>query len=183
MSFVPRPRWPRPAKELSTRCYGLSPPCGQVTCPISWVRHDQGNVQVRLLSTTRDPKLMSRTAADTQEGPWFERRTRKRFRLVFPVIFHWSDGTEHSAMGYCRNIGLGGVFIVTSDCPPVGVEVEVDVVVPASDPAPTEILFRHTGRTIRIQACEDLLGFAVAGNFAQDDAIQKRVAAGAFGQQ
>ena len=112
-----------------------------------------------------------------------ERRTRARFRLVFPVIFHWKDEMEHFAVGYCRNIGLGGGFIVTSNCPPVGAEVEVDVVVPASDPGPTEILFRHTGRVIRIQPCEDLLGFAFAGNFEHDDAIQKRVTERAIGQQ
>jgi hypothetical protein len=111
-----------------------------------------------------------------------ERRTRARFRLVFPVIFHWSDEKEHSAVGYCRNIGLGGVFIVTSNCPPVGVEVEVDVVVPASDPAPTEILFRHSGRAIRIQACDELLGFAVAGRFEHDHTIQKLVTDTAVGQ-
>jgi hypothetical protein len=36
---------------------------------------------------------------------------------------------------------------------------------------------------IRIQACEDLLGFAVAGQFADENAIQARVTAGPFGQQ
>jgi hypothetical protein len=132
---------------------------------------------------TRDLELMSRTVADAQDSPWIERRTRNRFRLVFPVIFHWSDGTEHSAVGYCRNIGLGGIFIVTGDCPPVDIEIEIDVVVPAFDPAPKEILFRHTGRVIRIQACEDLLGFAVAGQFEDENAIQTRVTDRAFGPQ
>lgn len=135
------------------------------------------------LPTTRNLEIVSQRAEDRQEDPWIERRTRARYQLVFPVIFHWSDGTEHSAVGYCRNIGLGGAFIVSSNCPPVGVEVEVDVVVPASDPAPTEILFRHSGQTIRIQRCEDLLGFAVAGHFDHDDAIQKRVTDRAFGPQ
>ena len=132
---------------------------------------------------TRDLELMSRTAADAQDSLWIERRTRNRFRLVFPVIFHWSDGTEHSAVGYCRNIGLGGIFIVTGHCPPVDIEIEIDVVVPAFDPEPKEILFRHTGRVIRIQACEDLLGFAVAGQFDDENAIQARVTAREFGQQ
>ena len=136
----------------------------------------------RTLQTHRIPP-MSRTVADAQDSPWIERRTRNRFRLVLPVVFHWSDGTEHSAVGYCRNIGLGGMFIVTGDCPPVDIEIEIDVVVPAFDPAPKEILFRHTGRVIRIQACEDLLGFAVAGQFENENGIQARVTARAFGQQ
>lgn len=132
---------------------------------------------------TRDLELMSRTVTDPQDSPWIERRTRNRFRLVLPVVFRWSDGTEHSAVGYCRNIGLGGIFIVTSNCPPADIEIEIDVVVPAFDPEPKEILFRHTGRVIRIQACEDLLGFAVAGQFDDENAIQARVTAREFGQQ
>lgn len=83
---------------------------------------------------------------------------------------------DHSAVGYCRNVGLGGIFIVTGDCPPVGVEIKIEVVVPAFDPAPKEILFRHTGRVTRIQACKDLLGFAVVGKFEDEDAIQAHVA-------
>ena len=132
---------------------------------------------------TRDLELMSRTVADAQDSPWIERRTRRRFRLVFPVIFRWRDGTEHSAVGYCRNIGLGGIFIVTSYCPPVVIEIEIDVVVPAFDPAPKEILFRHTGPVIRIQACEDLLGFAVAGQFENENGIQTRVTGSGFSTQ
>ena len=132
---------------------------------------------------TRDLELMSRTAADAQDSPWIERRTRNRFRLVLPVVFRWSDGTEHSAVGYCRNIGLGGIFIVTSNCPPVDIKIEIDVVVPAFDPEPKEILFRHIGRVIRIQACEDLLGFAVAGQFKDENALQARVTVREFGQQ
>jgi PilZ domain len=138
---------------------------------------------MRLPSMTRGLELMSRSAADAQHNPWIERRTRNRFRLVLPVVFRWSDGTEHSAVGYCRNIGLEGIFIVTSNCPPADIEIEIDVVVPAFDPDPKEILLRHTGRVIRIQACEDLLGFAVAGQFEDENAIQARVTAREFGQQ
>jgi hypothetical protein len=97
--------------------------------------------------------------------------------LVFPVVFHWRDRTVHSAVGYCRNIGLGGVFIVASNCPSINVEMEVDVVVPAFARGASEILFRHAGRVIRIQACEDLLGFAVAGEFEHDYAIPELVTA------
>jgi hypothetical protein len=135
--------------------------------------------------TSRDLEItiMSRKAIDVQDSPWIERRTRVRYRLVLPVIFRWSDGTEHSGVGYCRNIGLGGIFIVTSYCPPADIEIEIDVVVPVFNPAPGELLLRHTGRLVRIQACEDLFGFAVAGQFEDENAIQTRVTARAFGQQ
>ena len=126
---------------------------------------------------------MSRAADDARDSPWLERRTCSRFRLVLPVVFHWGDGAERSGVGYCRNIGLGGFFIVASDCPPVDTEIRIDVVVPAFDPKPKEILFRHTGRVVRVQASDDLLGFAVAGQFEDDNAIQARLNARTFGKQ
>ena len=126
---------------------------------------------------------MSSTAGDSQETPQTERRSRRRFRLVLPVVFHWSDGTEHSGVGYCRNIGLGGFLILAGDCPQLGTEIRVDVVVPAFDPEPKEILFRHTGRVVRIEACEGLLGFAVAGQFDDDNALHARLKARTFGKQ
>jgi hypothetical protein len=142
-----------------------------------------GNLRMKLRPETRNLEIMPHNAAPTTASPWIERRTRSRFQLVFPVIFHWRDGTAHSAIGYCRNIGLGGIFIVTSNCPPINSEMEIDVVVPAFAPAPSEILFRHTGRAIRIQACEDLVGFAVAGEFEHDTVIPERITASKLRQQ
>jgi len=115
-------------------------------------------------------------SANVPDTVWVERRSRKRFALVLPVVFRWKDGIEHSAVGYCRNVGLGGVFIVTAECPPVDVEIQVEVVVPAFDPAPKEIFFRHTGRVNRVQVCDDLLGFAVGGKFEDEGAVQAHVA-------
>jgi PilZ domain-containing protein len=126
---------------------------------------------------------MSSTAEDSRDTPWTERRARNRFRLVLPVVFHWNDGTERSAVGYCRNIGLGGLFIIASSCPPVDTELRIDVVVPAFDPEPREILFQHTGQVVRIHPEEDLFGFAVAGQFEDDNAIHARLSARTFGDQ
>lgn len=126
---------------------------------------------------------MSSTTGDSQDGPWIERRARNRFRLVLPVVFHWNDGTERSGVGYCRNIGLGGLFIVASSSPPVDTELRIDVVVPAFDPEPKEILFHHTGQVVRIHAEEDLFAFAVAGQFEDDNALQARLKARTFGKQ
>jgi hypothetical protein len=134
------------------------------------------------LPRAKNLEAISRRPSEAQASRWIERRTRSRFHLVFPVVCHWQEETAHSAVGYCRNIGLGGAFIVASICPPIDTEVEIEVVVPVSDPAPGEVLFRHTGRTVRIQRCEDLLGFAVAGEFEHDNAVERRVTAGTLSQ-
>jgi hypothetical protein len=135
---------------------------------------------MRLHLTTSESVLMS-TGDEARKSPWIERRTRSRFRLVLPVVFHWIEGTERSGVGYCRNIGLGGVFIVAGNCPPVDTEVRIDVVVPTFDPEPKEILFRHSGRAVRIQAYEDLVGFAVAGEFERDNVSPERASASMLG--
>ena len=137
---------------------------------------------MRLHLTTSELELMS-TGDEARKSPWIERRTRSRFRLVLPVVFHWSEGNERSGVGYCRNIGLGGVFIVASNCPPVGSELRIDVVVPVFGPQPKEILFRHSGRVVRIQASDDLFGFAVVGQFDDDNAVQARIADGTIREQ
>ena len=127
--------------------------------------------------------LMPRAADDSGTSPWTERRTRRRFGLVLPVIFHWSDGIERSGVGYSRNIGLGGIFIVASHCPPVATEIRIEVVMTAFEPEPKEFLLRHTGRVVRIRAEEELLCFAVAGRFEDDEAVQARFNAKTFGEQ
>jgi hypothetical protein len=149
---------------------------------------ERGNSRVRSLPRTGHLAVVPQRIAAEHDGPsverrTIERRTRTRFQLVFPVIFHWRDGTARSAVGYCRNIGLGGIFVLASTCPPINAEMEIDVVVPAFARGSSEILFRHTGRVIRIQACEDLLGFAVVGEFEHDYEIPELVTASTPGQR
>lgn len=150
---------------------------------LNMILAETGDMRMKSRQGLRNLEMMPHNPDPAPATPWIERRTRSRFQLVFPVILRWRDETTHSAVGYCRNIGLGGIFVVTSNCPPINSEMEIDVVVPAFSPAPSEILFRHTGRAVRIQPCEDLVGFAVAGEFEHDNVIPERVTASTLGQQ
>jgi hypothetical protein len=128
-------------------------------------------IPLKTLTTTGAFGVAPGTTVDVRHSPWIERRIPARFRLLFPVVFHWKEEKPYSGVGYSRNIGLGGVLIVSSYCPPLGSQIEIDVVVPAFDRSPKEILFRHTGRVVRIQPTEDLLGFAVAGEFENETSV------------
>jgi hypothetical protein len=97
-----------------------------------------------------------------------ERRTSRRFSLPLPVLFRWTDSTEHYDQGHCGNAGLGGMFVLSASCPPVGMHVEIEMNIPAFDLVPRRSQLRCTGRVLRVEACYQLRGFAVAGRIKGD---------------
>jgi hypothetical protein len=92
-----------------------------------------------------------------------DRRAFHRFRIVVPVLFRWADSAEHYDAGHSGNVGLGGMFILTSKCPPVGTEVEIDFTIPAFDRIPRQARFCCKGRVTRVESCYEVAGFAVVG--------------------
>ena len=80
-----------------------------------------------------------------------------------PVLFRWADSAEHYDVGHSGNVGLGGMFILTSKCPPVGTEVEIDFAIPAFDRIPRQVRFCCKGRVTRVESCYEVAGFAVVG--------------------
>ena len=103
-----------------------------------------------------------------------ERRTSRRFSLALPVLFRWTDSTEHYDVGDCGNAGLNGMFILSASCPPIGTQVEVEMNIPAFDLIPRQCQLRCTGRVMRI---DQLRGFAVVGRIEdggdRDNAIEE----------
>jgi hypothetical protein len=60
------------------------------------------------------------------------------------------------------------MFILSESCPPVGVQVEIEMKIPAFNLVPRQSQLRWTGRVIRVEACYQLRGFAVAGRIESD---------------
>lgn len=106
-----------------------------------------------------------------------ERRTSRRFSLALPVLFRWTDSTEHYDVGDCANAGLNGMFILSASCPPIGTQVEIEMNIPAFDLIPRQCQLRCTGRVMRIEGCDQLRGFAVVGRIEdgahRDNAIEE----------
>jgi hypothetical protein len=92
-----------------------------------------------------------------------DRRTFCRFRLLVPVLFRWADSVEHYDVGHSGNVGLGGMFTLTSKCPPVGMRVEMEFVIPAFDRIARQVRFRCEGQVTRVESCYGVAGFAVSG--------------------
>ena len=92
-----------------------------------------------------------------------DRRTFCRFRLLVPVLFRWADSEEHYDVGHSGNVGLGGMFTLTSKCPPVGTRVDMEFVIPAFDRIARQVRFRCEGQVTRVESCYGVAGFAVSG--------------------
>jgi hypothetical protein len=60
------------------------------------------------------------------------------------------------------------MFILSAVCPPVGMQVEVELNIPAFDLVPRECQLLFTGRVVRIEVCYRLMGFAVAGRIESE---------------
>jgi hypothetical protein len=55
--------------------------------------------------------------------------------------------------------------VLAAKTPPVGIEVEVEFVLPAFGSVPRPTRLHCVGRVSRVEACYQLSGFAVAGQF------------------
>jgi hypothetical protein len=67
-----------------------------------------------------------------QDAP-MEMRREIRYRLDARTLFSW-ESPQHSrvqAEGVTRDISVLGAFILTSTCPPVGIPVQVEIVLPS----------------------------------------------------
>ena len=96
-----------------------------------------------------------------------ERRTCRRFSLILPVLFRWKDGMEYYSVGHCGNVGRGGMFVLSTKCPPMGVQIEIELEIPAFELVPRQFWLRCSGRVIRLESCYQLSGFAVAGRIEE----------------
>jgi hypothetical protein len=92
-----------------------------------------------------------------------DRRALHRFRIFVPVLFRWADSAEHYDIGHSGNVGLGGIFVLTSKCPPVGTVVEIDFKIPAFDRITRQLRFCCKGQVTRVETGCEFAGFAVAG--------------------
>jgi hypothetical protein len=92
-----------------------------------------------------------------------DRRALRRFRFLVPVLFRWADSEEHYDVGKSGNVGLGGMFIFSSKCPPIGTQVEIEFTIPAFDRIKRQLRFCCKGQVTRVETCYEVAGFAVAG--------------------
>ncbi len=101
------------------------------------------------------------------------RRSAVRYRLRLPVIFHWTDGEEHTEGGFTSDVALDGALIISSRCPPLGTEVRIEVLVPAPNRREKEIRIECLGKVSRVIDYPGSCAFGVHGLFS-DEQLTRR---------
>jgi PilZ domain len=105
-------------------------------------------------------------------GDAVQQRTSVRFHIRLPVIFRWNDeqGDGHQDGGFTRDISTGGLFVDSVIAPPLGVTVELEVMLPALEESGHGVRLRSEGRVLRIERKNELSGFAATGYFGLHNA-------------
>ncbi len=103
-----------------------------------------------------------------------QRRSAVRYRLRLPVIFHWGDGNERTEGGFTNDVALDGALIFSANCPPVGSDIRIEVLVPSPDLSGDELRIECNGKVTRVA---DQAGcFGVRGTF-DDDHLTRYISA------
>jgi hypothetical protein len=101
------------------------------------------------------------------------RRTALRYKLQLPVIFHWNDGTERTAGGFTSDVALDGALILSSDCPPIGSDVRIEILLLSPDQSGEELRIECLGKVTRTVEHPGGRAFGVHGIF-DDDHLTRR---------
>jgi PilZ domain-containing protein len=104
----------------------------------------------------------------------FQRRSAARYKLRLPVIFHWNEGIEHTSGGFTCDVALNGALILCRECPPVGSEVRVEILLPSPEMENEEIRISCTGKVIHSSRRMGYSEFGFHGVF-QDDQLTRNV--------
>jgi hypothetical protein len=94
-----------------------------------------------------------------------QRRTAIRYKLRLPVIFHWNDGVEHTSGGFTSDVALDGARILSSDCPPIGSEVRVEVLFPSPEMKNEEFRIGCSGIVVHASNESGVRAFGFHGIF------------------
>ena len=119
---------------------------------------------IAMVSTGRTNKRNPGTNVDQS----IERRNSRRFEIALPLLLHWTDSKDHYNSGHCLNIGQGGMFVLAAQTPPVGIQVELEFVLPAFGSVPRRTRLYCVGRVSRVEKCCQVKGFAVAGHLVDE---------------
>jgi len=112
-----------------------------------------------------------------------EARASVRYRFGTPALFSWDGhaGGRLKGDGVTRDISVCGAFILTPTCPPVGVVIQLEILLTAPDGTGNSVSIATKARVLRVEQAADgeaRGGFAVASKGFEIFGRQDRAALG-----
>jgi hypothetical protein len=83
---------------------------------------------------------------------------------------------EHTEGGFTTDVALDGALIVSSKCPPIGVDIRIEVLIPSPDQSAEEIRIECMGKVTRVAKQPGTGHFGVRGIF-NDESLTRHVLA------
>jgi len=123
--------------------------------------------------------LSQKAVAERMIGGSVNRRSSVRFAMQMPVICRWTDpqGSPHEIGGFSRDISTAGLFVLSSEPPPDGTDVRVEVLLPALGGGTSRGLqLQSKGEVVRVEHGEAVRGFAVCCEFGSVDGLEPKSA-------
>jgi hypothetical protein len=98
-----------------------------------------------------------------------QQRVCIRYRLSVPVVCRWKDenGSRCLAKGYTRDISTHGVFVFSSELPPMGATVRLEFSFPPLEESSEGLRLRSLGEVVRIETNGQGTGFALVSEFTR----------------
>jgi hypothetical protein len=127
-----------------------------------------------LFGGTGHRNLNVRMSDEQMPAKSLQRRTAVRYKLRLPVIFHWNDGVEHTSGGFTSDVALDGALILSSECPPVGSQVRIEVLLPSPEMENEELRIGCSGRVIHAWERSGYSAFGFHGMF-EDEQLTRHV--------
>jgi hypothetical protein len=89
-----------------------------------------------------------------------EARKAIRFPLEASVTFYWKseNGSDQQGQGRSRDISEHGVFVFADDCPPPGVKIGLNILLPELSDIARALRVRIEGHVLRVDQTRPGLG-------------------------
>ncbi len=115
------------------------------------------------------------TWRDRIPGGNVDRRRSPRFRLRLPVLTQWTDDEGHVRYGggFSRDIGIRGVFVLSSEPPSSSTMISVTVVLPNLRVDLQDLHLRCVGSLVRVEKDAAVGGYAIECDFRGIEEILK----------
>ena len=93
------------------------------------------------------------------------RKSAISYSCQLPAIFNWQEQGQRSGVGFTSDVSVEGALIQSAVSPPIGCDVEVEILVPSPDETGKQLRVQCAGKVVLMERQSDGYSFGVRGLF------------------